>query len=383
MDQRRFRLAASSFVIATTLLATGCSDGDPEDPGTTASSASSAAEPVAPAVEEAAQAMIDAGAIAVTIDIRAGDAQQQLALGEADLETERPAAVEDPARVASITKSVIATLVMQLVESDDLTLEDTVEQHLPGLLGERGSEVRIAQLLAHSSGLPDYLPLLAPDAEAVLDTGSRVHAPEDLVALALTQEWPTPAPAFSYSNTGYVVLGMLLEQVSGESVADLAQERVFEPLGMDATFFPDDASLPDEALHGYLDDGATRHDVTGLDPSVWSFAASLVSTPGDLSTFFGALAAGEVVSGDAVEQMVSAATQGYGYGLIVGLDPCDGGTLLGQRGNGFGYHAVVMAAGEGERVVSIVWTDDRLDTASDPLLPLSAEAVLAGLQSVC
>ena len=328
----------------------------------------------------AAEAMTEAGAVAVTVDARAGGQVQQLALGAA--EAGRDAEIDDPARVASISKSVIATLVMQAVQDGAIALDDPVSAHLPDLLGDNG-DVTVSELLSHSSGLPDYLPVLTAEPAAVLENGGRVWTPEELVAVALEQEWPEQPEPFGYSNTGYVVLGLILEQVSGSSVAELAQDRVFGPLGMADTFFPTDAELPDDALHGYLDDGETRHDVTGLDPSILSFAASLVSTSSDLSLFFAALAGGDLVSEESLQAMVDAgASTGYGYGLIIGADPC-GGTVIGQRGNGFGYHAAVTASIDGDRVVSVVWTDAMLDVASDPLLPLSNELAVTALGSSC
>ena len=165
----------------------------------------------------------------------------------------RDADADDFVRIASITKTFVATVVLQLVAGGKLRLSDEVERHLPRLV-ERFPELRdrtIRQLLAMRSGLPnpDYSdPVFADRAK----DPTRPFTPEALVGLALRQQVAAPGTP-GYSNTNYILLGEIAEAVTGASLADLISERVTEPLGIDDARLPpnDDTSLPEPAAHGY------------------------------------------------------------------------------------------------------------------------------------
>jgi len=379
------RSTAVGALLATSALLAGCASpaGEPEPTGTSSAESSE----IAPEVAAAVDAVMEAGAVAVTVDIRDGDEVTSLAEGVADLDDDRPAEADDPVRIASISKSVLAVVVLQLVEEGELALDSTVQEILPGLLTTAPADVTVEQLLAHTSGMPDYVEQLMPDADAAIDGRDAVYEPEELVGIAQRLPWvAAPGTTFHYTNAGYTVLGLMVEEVTGESFADLMAERVFEPVGMDATFDPADAAMPEDALQGYMTVDGERIDMTEYEPSFWSFGASLVSTVGDVGAFDAALQGGALLEPATLERMRAIGESGYGLGLLAGGDACGADPVqlvYGQRGNGFGYNAITLGSADGERVVTVAYTGGAFDPATDPIFPAVNEVLVAGLASTC
>ena len=141
-------------------------------------------------------------------------------------------------RVASVTKSFVATVALQLVAERRLSLSDTVEHWLPGVL-PYGEEVTVRQLLNHTSGVPDYL--YPPIIELYGGNRLRSWQPQELVGLVadLPQDFPA-GTAWSYSNTNYVLAGLIIERVTGRDLGRELERRIFRPLGLRDTYFPVD-----------------------------------------------------------------------------------------------------------------------------------------------
>jgi D-alanyl-D-alanine carboxypeptidase len=164
----------------------------------------------------------------------------------------RDADADDFVRIASITKTFVATVVLQLVGEGRLRLTDSVEEHLPALV-ERFPELRgrtVRQLLSMRSGLPN--PEDARDSAKRARDPTRRFTPESLVGLAL--EAPVSPPGTpGYSNTSYILLGEIAEAVTGAPLAELIAKRIAEPLGIEDARLPpdDDTSLPEPSAHGY------------------------------------------------------------------------------------------------------------------------------------
>lgn len=369
----RRRSAVWAGLLAAGVIMTGCASDAPSEGDSTEAR-----------VAEAADVMLEKGAVAIVVDVRAGESITQVARGEADLDTGRAPQADDPVRVASITKTAVAAAVLRLVEAGQIDLDDPIDDYLPGLLEDHG-EVTVRQLLNHTSGLPDHTAPLFADMESVRAAQTQVFTDADHVAAAVQQDWlAEPGAEFHYSNTNYAVLGMLIADVSGQSTAAFIQSEVFEPAGMTNTSFPEGPQMTDEALRGYLTVDGERLDMTEFEPSVWSWGASMVSTAPDVSAMMQALNGGELLEPDSLEQMRDLGTSGYGLGLLGGADPCDRTTLaFGQRGNGFGYNTFTLASADGSRVVTMTWTGGTEDPGSDPLLPASQEAMNAALGSTC
>jgi D-alanyl-D-alanine carboxypeptidase len=271
----------------------------------------------------------------------------------------------DHFRAGSITKTFIATVVLQLAAEHRLSLSDTVEQHLPGLVrgaGNDGRALTLRSLLTHTSGLHDF----------TTDTGGTVPlTPLQAVRIALTHP-PADRGRFSYSNTNYVLLGLVVEQVTGRSYAAEAERRIIAPLGLTGTSFPGSrTSLPTPHGRAFAADGA---DVTDLDPRVAGAAGELVTTLADLDRFYAALLGGRLLPPRGLREMLDTRTAHgtYGMGLFPVKLPC-GTVVWGHNGRIDGSYVRTAATVDGRRVLTFrVNTTAIADPGLEPAL-LAAE----------
>ncbi|WP_255954163.1 serine hydrolase domain-containing protein [Streptomyces odontomachi] len=260
----------------------------------------------------------------------------------------------DHFRAGSITKTFLATVVLQLAAEHRLSLSDTVDDHLPGLVrghGNDGRALTLHALLDHTSGLYDY----------TADTGGAVPLPPgDAVRLALSHP-PTPRGAFAYSNTDYVLLGMVIEQVTGEPYATVTRRRIIEPLHLTGTSFPGGrTTLP--TPHGRAHTAGGR-DVTDLDPRVAGAAGELVSTLDDLDRFYTALLDGRLLPPAQLARMLDTrATHGlYGLGVYPQRLSC-GVTVWGHNGRIVGSYVRSVATRDGRHVLTYRLNTDEAPT---------------------
>ncbi|GAA2203446.1 serine hydrolase domain-containing protein [Streptomyces bangladeshensis] len=271
----------------------------------------------------------------------------------------------DRFRAGSITKTFVATVVLQLAAEHRLALSDPVERYLPGLLRGRGTDGRritLRALLSHTSGLPDFT-------EAT--RGTVPLTPLQAVRIALTLP-PARPGRYAYSSTNYVLLGLVVRQVTGHSYAAEAERRVIAPLGLTGTSFPGARrSLPAPHGRAYAADGS---DVTRLDPRVAGAAGELVTTLADLDRFYAALLGGRLLPSHWLREMLDtrAAHGAYGMGLFPVKLPC-GTTVWGHNGRISGSYVRSAATADGRRVLTFrVNTDAIADPRLEPAL-LSAE----------
>ena len=196
-------------------------------------------------------------------------------------------------RVGSLSKTFVAVMLLQLVADGTIGLDDLVVDHAPDLTIADG--VTIRQLLAHRSGIPEHTDgELAP---AVLADPARTWTPADVLELVADQPRDfAPGTQFAYSNTNYIVAGLLLESVTGMTLADNLQSRIVEPLGLTSTYFaPDDARSPIGGFSNSLPGGDTSGDSYRALETAAGAAGALVSTASDLAIFIRALAHGELL----------------------------------------------------------------------------------------
>ncbi|MES9519253.1 serine hydrolase domain-containing protein [Streptomyces capoamus] len=271
----------------------------------------------------------------------------------------------DHFRAGSITKTFLATVVLQLAAEHRLSLSDTVERHLPGLLrgdGADGRHITLRALLTHTSGLADFTE--ATDGTAPLTPLQAVR-----VALSLP---PARPGRFFYSSTNYVLLGLVVRQVTGHSYAAEAERRVIAPLGLTDTSFPGSRrTLPAPHGRAYAADGS---DVTELDPRVAGAAGELVTTLADLDRFYAALFGGRLLPPRGLREMLDtrAAHGSYGMGVFPVKLPC-GTTVWGHNGRISGSYVRSAATADGRRVLTVrVNTDAIADPRLEPAL-LAAE----------
>ncbi|MER5659630.1 serine hydrolase domain-containing protein [Streptomyces mirabilis] len=271
----------------------------------------------------------------------------------------------DHFRAGSITKTFIPTVVLQLAAEHRLSLSDAMDAHLPGLVrgaGNDGRRLTLRSLLTHTSGLYDFTD----------DTKGAVPlTPLRAVRIALTHP-PAARGRFAYSNTNYVLLGMVIRQVTGHSYATEAERRIINPLRLTGTSFPGArTSLPSPHGRAYSADGT---DVTALDPRVAGAAGELVSTLADLNRFYAALLAGDLLPPRQLREMLDTrTTQGlYGMGLYPVKLSC-GTTVWGHDGHISGSYVRTAATVDGRRVLTFrVNTDGIEDPDLEPDL-LAAE----------
>ena len=238
-------------------------------------------------VRSALDRLIASGVPGAVLLARDGDDVLRLAAGTADTATGRPMRPDLRFRAGSVTKTFVATVTLQLAGEGTLSLDDTVEHWLPGLV-PGGAAISVRQLLDHTSGLFDYTEdprVFAPYLAGNLDFRWQ---PRQLVRIAVSHPplFP-PGAAWSYSNTGYVLVGMIIEAATSHRLEAELQRRIFRPLRLDATSFATGSAIDGAHAHGYTDLGSGLADITGLSQS-WAWAAgAVVSTADDLATFVG------------------------------------------------------------------------------------------------
>ncbi|OKK06014.1 serine hydrolase [Streptomyces sp. CB03234] len=274
----------------------------------------------------------------------------------------------DRFRAGSITKTFIATVVLQLAAEGRLSLADPVDRHLPGLVpGEAGRRVTLRALLTHTSGLPDYTHGSSRPSPTARSTA------REAVRRALAHP-PGPAGRYAYSNTNYVLLGLVIERVTDHPYAAEARRRIISPLRLTGTSFPGArTALP--SPHGQAYD-ATGRDVTALDPRTADAAGELVSTLDDLNRFYAALLSGRLLPAPQLRQLLDTgpANGRYGMGIYPRTLSC-GTTVWGHNGHITGSYVRTATTRDGRRTVTFrVNTDAVPDETLDALEPALLDA---------
>ena len=271
--------------------------------------------------------------------VRGADGEvRDLTAGVGDLTTGEAVPVDGEVRIGSNTKTFTAAVVLQLVGEGRVDLDAPVETYLPGLVrgpGGNGGTITVRQLLQHTSGLPDYDDVLVTDYLTQLQ--HRYVEPHDVLDLALARPATfAPGSAWGYSNTNYIVAGLLVQQVTGRPVGEVITERVITPLGLTDTYWPTEGEqeLRGEHPQGYFRMSADEEyaDVTVQDPSFGWAAGQLVSTPRDLLDFFTALVDGELLPPELLAEMQTTV-------------PAPGATVLGDEAYGLGLQTLTLSCG--------------------------------------
>lgn len=269
-------------------------------------------------------------------------------------------------RIGSNTKAFTATVLLQLEAEHKLSLDDTVDHWLPGVVnqnGNDGTKITIRELLNHTSGIPDYL-----TGQPLLDYGANLnpneqHTPQQLVDLAIANK-PTSAPgvAFHYSNTNYVLAGMVIKAVTGNDPATEIQNRIITPLGLHDTTFPtSDPNMPANHLDGYFHVHGlffVIRDVTSSDVQFTGAAGAIVSTVDDLANFERALFSGRLLAARQQQELettvpISSDPNAGSYGLGVALVTTKCGPVWTHTGEVLGYESTWLTSADGQRQVVV------------------------------
>jgi D-alanyl-D-alanine carboxypeptidase len=248
----------------------------------------------------------------------------------------------DPAmvlRMGSVTKTFVASTVLQLSEEGKLALDDLLADHWPAFPAAEG--VTLRQLLNHTSGIFNY----TDDDEfqtKVIAEPLTLWTPEELVALAAANPpYFAPGAGWHYSNTNYLLLGLVIEAVTGSSVAVEIRARFLDELPLAATSFDGEEAIVGDLAHGYASNGADV--TTKFDPSMAWAAGAMVASAGDLSTWARNLYGGSVLEPASVEAMLTGVNTDqpgldYGLGAFVMAPSIALDTAYGHGGDIFGYH---------------------------------------------
>ena len=276
-------------------------------------------------------------------------------------------------RVGSVTKTFVAVLVLQLAGEGRLRLDDPVSRWLPGLLPD-GPRITVRDLLAHRSGLADVA-----DDPAVLD-GPRSDWPaRRLIALsARSPRTSAPGGAFRYSSTNYLVLGLLVERVSGARLGAVLARRIFGPLHLTDTAYVE-GPIRGPHLHGYrlpshqgvVDTSASPRDLEPVSTRWAGASGDVVSSAPDVARFFRALLGGGLLPRRELSEM-EAIRGRYGLGLAVYSTPC--GRAWGHTGNLGGMLTVAWNTRDARRQVVIAANEYPLSAAADSALRQAADA---------
>ena len=317
-----------------------------------------------------AQGLVEAGypaALAVVSDAKGESAG--VAVGKGSLETGQAPPMDGEVRVGSASKTFVAVVVMQLVQEGKVGLDEPIETYLPGLIkgeGIDGSKITVRQLLQHTSGLPEYTDTYLSSRAAESENMQHYVPPRDLLDTALGKPAAfEPGTQWKYTNTNYIVLGMLIERVSQRPVGEQIDERIVKKLGLSHTYFPAPGEEKIRGTHpqGYhLSAEGKLEDITEMDPA-WGWAAgAMVSTPSELNTFFQAVLDGRLLTQSSIDEMKNGAVDAssylgsgtvYGLGLIGRSLSC-GGTAWGHGGTIYGYQTDNAVGPDGTAVTVAV-----------------------------
>jgi CubicO group peptidase (beta-lactamase class C family)/pimeloyl-ACP methyl ester carboxylesterase len=309
--------------------------------------------------------------------------------GFANGEAQIPLAPTDRFRIYSITKTFTAVLILQLVDEGVLSLDDTVTDWLddPEVVRiPNVDRITIRRLLTHTSGVYDYFAEDSPfwqDAYLGEDADwSRVWSPEELLAYA---DGANHAPDFApgegvrYSNTGYILLGLIVEEATAQPFADRLRQQILDPLGLTDTFFAATEPVPGETVQGYHLFGGDLVNVSATHLSAQWAEGGMVSTTRDLMRFGDALFGGELLAPASLEEMLTfipSEMSGVAWGMGVAQMHTAAGDLVGMKGDGPGFAARLFRLPERDLSLVLLTNTNRDDETVDILFEQVVQTAL-------
>ena len=303
------------------------------------------------------------GAVAL---VEVGDAEWLSSVNVADIASQEPMTPDRRFRIASVTKTFVATAILQLVDEGQLALDDTLERFVSGIAG--GETITIRDLLAMSSGVWSFTSddaLIARfDADPMLP-----WTVDDTIDLVRQHDADfAPGTEVAYSDSNYVLLGRILEEVTGRPIIEVIDARVLEPLGLTETEFPadDEPGVPASAAVGYLPTDGGLRAVTDINPAFGWAAGAMTSTASDLVRWVAELTDGTLLSPELQAQRLEArqftgVDIDYGYGLGV-MNTKD---MYGHDGGIVGSGVIMMRyPSQDATIVVLVNSGTNFDNAS-------------------
>ncbi|GEM32152.1 serine hydrolase [Nocardia neocaledoniensis NBRC 108232] len=326
-----------------------------------------------PAVATAMDTVVGQGFPGVQVVIDGPAGHRTFTAGVGDLGTRAPFPDDARVRIGSNTKTYVATVIMQLVAEGEIDLDAPIERYLPGVVrgnGNDGNRITVRQMLQHTSGVPDYVgsgadittqssEQLDPDDEALRWQHFEMA---DLVRRAMTMPPQfEPGAKSVYTNTNYLLAGLLIERVTGNAAADEIGRRILEPLGLRDTYVPAarETGIRGPHARGYHQIDGAPVDFTDFDPSWAATAGDMVATATDLNRFFTALLSGELLPPAQLAEMQRTVPfdrmpgAGYGLALIERTTSC-GTQVWGHGGSIVGFATRNAVTAEGTAVTVTV-----------------------------
>jgi D-alanyl-D-alanine carboxypeptidase len=323
-----------------------------------------------PELRKAIEDFVDSGCLGVSLRVHDERGEWVGSAGVAEMGGTAQPPANGHVRIGSNTKTFTATLVLQLVAEGKVGLDSPAADYLPEFGLDRRITVRM--LLQHTSGVFNFTGEYYPDGTIVpgipwsgkewVDNRFKTHRPEELVELALSKPARfEPGTGWSYSNTNYVLARLLIEKVTGRTVAEEMQRLILGPLGLSDTVVPTTSpELPEPHAHAYYryGDGDEQEtvDVTRQNPSWISSGGDMISTTQDLHTFISSLVGGKLLPAALLAEMCTPHPTGIpnmDYGLGVFVVTTDGGdTVISHNGGIAGYAALMYSTPDGSKTLT-------------------------------
>ncbi len=307
-------------------------------------------------IDALVQKYVERGQFNGSILVAQGDAViLKKGYGMANFEWDIPNTPDTRFRLGSITKQFTSMLIMQLVEEGKLSLEDKLADTLPYYRRETGSRVTIHQLLNHTSAIPSYTSI--PD---FFRDHSRQALPlRDLVTKYCSEDLEfEPGSKMAYNNSGYVILGAVIEQVTGKTYEQVLKDRILDPVGMKATGYDHSESLINRRAAGYENRLDGIRNASFLDMSLPHAAGALYSTVEDLHLWDHALYGTTLLSDAGKKKMFTPGLNNYAYGWIVRKSPLGPGKAernVIQHGGGInGFSSLIVRIPEDRTLIVLL-----------------------------
>ena len=280
----------------------------------------------------------------------------QRSYGDANKEWQVPNNVNTKFKIGSNTKQFTAVMILQLKQEGKLDLQSKLSTHFPWFRKDIADKITMQHLLMHSSGLQNY----TSSAEAINDANMNSMLPEEYAKKYFQQDLRfEPGAKFEYNNTGYFLLGMIIEQLTGKTYAQALKERILDRVGMNDSGMDDPETLIANRATGYKFDfdGYANADFINAATATYS-AGGMYSTTNDLFKWEKALFGGKILSKEMLELMLTPNKGNYGYGVYVtkfkemGSDSMK--TVIGHNGGISGFSSTMLYYKDDELLVILL-----------------------------
>jgi D-alanyl-D-alanine carboxypeptidase len=290
------------------------------------------------------------------------------AFGEADIEKGTPMSIDDRVRIASNTKTFVATVVLQLAQEGRLSLEDRLSKFVPSV--KDAENITIRQVLQMTSGTFSFTEDEQFDKDFTADPLMKLTPEQEIEIANKHDNYFPPGRGYHYSDTNYEIAGLLIEKVTGNKVEEEIRDRIIEPLGLKDTSFPETPDIAGKHSKGYVLQDGELLDYTRIEPSVPWAGGAMISNLDDMRIWAEALASGSLLGEQMrAEQMrtvkMGEGPAGYGLGVL------DVNGFRGHEGAIFGFNTIFLRDPERDATF-IVFTNQSTNSAGDSTAIVSA-----------